>query len=315
MVRRLIPLLLLLPLASLTVAEEFDIGSWKGEIEAWQTDRETRYRSDSGWLTIVGFYWLEPGQNTVGAGEDNAVILTAGPERAGTLVYSPREEGSGEEAPFSVVFHPAPGLEATLEVEDASSPVEGPTVLIASPPGPAGEVMVDQVRFWVLDRNSGKAAIRIQDPESEILESFTGIDNFEVDAAWRLLGRYETFPEPREMIVPNMLGHIDTTEAYGRVIFPWEGEEYSLIPMQDDAADSAFFFVFADETTGEETYGAGRFLYMHLQEDGIVVMDFNKAYNPPCAFNPWTTCPLPPEGNTLPVAVRAGELKYSGEED
>jgi uncharacterized protein (DUF1684 family) len=245
----------------------------------------------------------------VGTGEDNAVLLPVGPERAGILVYTP---DAGD--PFTVQFRPAAGLRATVQAGDEEEvPLDGPVAMVPSPPGPATEIHVDRARFWVLARAMGKAAVRIQDPESELLATFQGIDTYPIDPAWRIVGRYEAFPEPREMLIPNQLGHTDTTEAYGRVVFTVDGVEHDLIPTQDDAEDGNLFFVFADETNGAETYGAGRFLYTPIREDGTVVLDFNRAYNPPCAYNPWTTCPLPPEGNTLPIAVTAGEQKYAGE--
>jgi uncharacterized protein (DUF1684 family) len=152
--------------------------------------------------------------------------------------------------------------------------------------------------------------VRLRDPECALRRDFAGIDAYPVDPAYRVVARLEPFPAGTRIEVPNMLGHVDSVETPGAFAFPLRGGTRRLVPMLEP--DSTLFFVFADSTTGVETYGGGRFLYADLRPDGTAVLDFNMAYNPPCAFNPYTTCPLPPEGNTLAMAVRAGEKFSAG---
>jgi hypothetical protein len=127
-----------------------------------------------------------------------------------------------------------------------------------------------------------------------------------------VVGRLEALAAPQPVPVPNVMGWVDTMVTPGTVVFALGDTVIHLVPLLETPSDSSLFFVFQDGTSGIETYGGGRFLYADLQPDGEVVLDFNKAYNPPCAFNPNTTCPLPPEGNVLTRPIRAGEKAYAG---
>jgi uncharacterized protein (DUF1684 family) len=277
--------------------------SYEETIQTWRADRDLRLRSATGWLTIVGLEWLSPGPNAFGSGEANPVRLPGAhvPEWAGTLLMEPLGTGTR----FAVV----PSPDAEIMLDDVQLPPGVPTEIRSDRAGEASVLALGSLRFWIIERG-GNAALRIRDPQSELLRGFRGVDCYRVDRAWRVEARFRPLAEPLTLIVPNILGHADTSACFGRIEFELDGETHTLLPMSDAPDDSALFVVFADATNGKETYGAGRFLATRLEKDGSVDLDFNKAYNPPCAFNPFTTCPLPPEGNTLPIAVTAGEKKY-----
>ena len=271
-------------------------------IRAWQEDRRLRMRSDSGWLTIAGFAWLEPGENRFGTDAKNAIVFppASAPPVAGTF-HLERTAGGDR-----IRVTAAPGVD--LACND-SLVVE--KILVPSSPGASQVLSVGRVTFWIIAR-AGRWAVRLRDPESPLRREFQGLAFFPVDPSYRIAGRFEPFDPPRPLLVPNVLGYSDSALATGRVLFALGGADRSLIPIVEDAADSNLFFVFRDATAGKETYGGGRFLTGTLEKDGRVILDFNTAHNPPCAFNPYTTCPMPPEGNDLDVEIRAGEMAAEG---
>jgi uncharacterized protein (DUF1684 family) len=166
-----------------------------------------------------------------------------------------------------------------------------------------------RISFFVL-RRGDRFAIRVKDPESAALKAFKGVENFPVDPSSRVTARFEPYSTPREVGIPTVLGTTVKMRAPGQVRFKLRGRTLILQPVQEDPADGQLFFIFRDGTSGRETYPAGRFLYADAPKDGKVVLDFNKAINPPCAFTPFATCPLPPEQNRLKVRIAAGEKKY-----
>jgi uncharacterized protein (DUF1684 family) len=264
--------------------------------------RVARLRSDTGWLTVAGLFWLSPGDNAFGADSSNAIVLPPGsaPPRAGVF----RLEASGQ-----VVLRAEPGAGlrladtlvavAALRGDDADEP----DVVTLDP----------RLRFFVI-RRGGRPAIRMRDLESSIRTGFRGVDFYPIDPALRIDAEFVPLDPPRRIPVPNIAGYADSMTAPGVLRFALGGAACTLTPVHESPEDSTLFIIFADETTEIETYGGGRFLYADPPRDGRVTLDFNRAYNPPCAFTPFTTCPLPPEGNDLPVAVRAGEKKYAGHE-
>jgi uncharacterized protein (DUF1684 family) len=164
------------------------------------------------------------------------------------------------------------------------------------------------VSFYPISRQ-GKLAIRVKDPESEARRSFRGLEYFPVDSSWRVEARVEPPADAGRISVPNVLG-TDTSEASpGTLVFERGGATYRLRPVLEEG-ETDWFVIFGDATNGRDTYGAGRFLYVAPAKDGRTVIDFNKAYNPPCVFTDYATCPLPPPGNRLPIRVEAGEKEY-----
>lgn len=264
------------------------------EVNDWHTSRIDRLRSDEGWLTLVGLLLLEEGKNTFGSAPDNDLVF---PENA------PGHAGVITLAEGSVGIEVFDGANVTSGGEQVSSKTlltdaaEKPTVLD-----------MDSFRFYVIER-SGNYYIRLKDRESKILKEFKGIDRFPVDPGWRIEGRFVLYEPPKTITVPNALGFDSEEQCYGAIVFELNGSTYRLEPMGKPT--DTLFIVFGDETNGVETYGGGRFLSADPpQPDGKVVLDFNKAYNPPCAFTPYATCPLPHTDNILEAKIEAGEKKY-----
>jgi uncharacterized protein (DUF1684 family) len=168
------------------------------------------------------------------------------------------------------------------------------------------KIMAGPKTYTVIER-AGQYGVRLKDKESKLRSSFTGMRWFPVRDSYRVTARFVTYPRPKMLAIPNILGSTYPTPSPGYALFNLNGQEFRLEPVIEDG-EKELFFIFRDQTAGKETYGAGRFLYTELPRDGKVELDFNKAENPPCAFTPYATCPLPPKQNILPVRIEAGEL-------
>ena len=267
-------------------------------IESYRAAREARLAAEDGWLSLAGLFWLEPGTNTLGTADDADVVLPEGtaPAEAGTLVL--------EAGRVLLRAHRDSGLQIAgrLVSEEVlrSDAQDDPTIVRAG-----------RASFYVIDRE-GRFGVRVKDPESPARRAFSGLEFFPIDPRWKVTGRWIPFDHPREVRVANVIGQVSVIKVSGRVDFDFGGTTYSLLPLVDDPFTEELFFVFADTTNGEQTYHAGRFLTADPIRDGRVVLDFNRAYNPPCAFTHFATCPLPPGENRLSVAVEAGEKAYHG---
>jgi uncharacterized protein (DUF1684 family) len=287
----------LLFLSSVLLLLASDTDSYRAEIERWRAERVERLKRDDSWLTLVGLFWLEPGENRVGSGAGNRVALPAGkaPERSGALMLS----GGAVTAKLD----PAAGFTsggkpaATLVLQPDTAP-GGPTI-----------VKRGSVSFYVIARGK-RVGVRVKDSESEGRRRFHGIANFPVDPKWRISARFDPYRGGREIPVPNVLGDITQEPSPGVLVFEVGGREYRLEPVLEQG-ETDYFVIFGDQTNGRETYGGGRFLYVSPPgSQSRTVIDFNKAYNPPCVFSPYATCPLPPSQNKLAVRVEAGEKVY-----
>ena len=260
----------------------------------------TGLTAETGWLSLVGLYWLEPGSNAFGSSPDDPVALPGAgvPAVAGTFDLAP--DGT-------VTVRVQPGAEVTLRGQPVTE-----AVLRTDASGEPDVLRLGNVRFYVIARG-GRLAVRVKDPASPTRRDFRGITSFPVDPAFRVQATFEPYPEPRQVTVPTAAGTQATMLAPGIVRFTLQGRELTLQPWVSTPQDRQFFFVFSDATSGRRTYGAGRFMDVEAPAAGsrAVVLDFNEAYNPPCAFTPYATCPLPPKENVLPVAITAGE-EYSG---
>jgi uncharacterized protein (DUF1684 family) len=162
--------------------------------------------------------------------------------------------------------------------------------------------------MYVIERG-GRFALRVKDPESARRRSFRGLDWFPVRESYRVTARFVPYEPPKAIPIANVLGTVEPMPSPGYVVFSLNGREFHLDPVLEDPAAKELFFIFRDETAGKQTYPAGRFLYADLPKDGRVVLDFNKAYSPPCAFTSFATCPLPPRQNRLDVRIEAGEKR------
>ncbi|HXG32713.1 MAG TPA: DUF1684 domain-containing protein [Bryobacteraceae bacterium] len=261
-------------------------------MERWRAQRESRLRVDDGWLTLVGLFWLRPGENSAGSAPDSRIRLPAGaPAHAGTFIL----EGD------KVLFRASPGV----SVRSAGRPV---TTLEMRPdvPGPADVISVGDLSMLVIRRGQ-RLGVRLRDKNSQFRKEFRGCKWFAVDEAYRIEARFIPYDPPKRVPILNILGDTEYHMSPGYVEFRIAGRDCRLEPVLDNGR---LWFIFRDQTSGKETYGAGRFLYADPPRSGKVILDFNKAYNPPCAFNPYTTCPLPPKQNRLSVPIRAGEKTY-----
>ena len=270
---------------------------YKAEIDAWRSDRETRLKAASGWLSLAGLFWLKPGANTLGSGADNDIALPAGaaPEHAGVI------ELQGGQASLR--------LEAGVAGSIKGAPITT-TVLRSDKQGEPDVLSLGRLSLYLIER-SGRLGIRVKDPESPVRLGFKGLQWFPVDEGWRVKARFVPHQPPRTVELADVTGAVQKLTAPGYVVFEHGGRELTLEPVLEEEGAQELFFIFRDQTSGHETYGAGRYLYAALPKDGAVVIDFNKAYSPPCAFTRFATCPLPPRQNRLGVRVEAGE-KHTG---
>jgi uncharacterized protein (DUF1684 family) len=265
-----------------------DAEAHRAEVEAWRRERYERLNRDLGWLTLSGLDWLAAGVNRVGADRSCDVVLRAGPPMAGTVTVG--EDQVVADGVFTHDGEPATALEL---LDDEA---EETTVLA-----------IDDLRLCLIRRN-GRPALRTWDLASPARRAFEGVDHWPVDLGWRLLARYEPTPG-RQMDVPDVLGATATEPSPGDVVLSVGDEELRLQALPGGDAGE-LWLVFGDATNGAETYGGGRFLYTGPPAQGRVVVDFNRAYNPPCVFSPYATCPLPWQANRLPVRIEAGERMY-----
>jgi uncharacterized protein (DUF1684 family) len=263
-------------------------------VEKWRGEREANLKKETGWLTVAGLFWLKEGINTVGAGENFDVRLTDN-----------FKKGKFGEINFK-------GGAATLQVEsgvDAQS--DGKSIstidLVSDEKGKPTEIRTGTQTFYLI-RREDRFGIRLKDSNSEARRTFKGLHWFPIDESYKVKARFEAFPEPKEVLVPNVLGGNFKMKSPGTLKFSLKGKECSLQPVTED--DGTLFIIFGDGSNRNDTYKSGRFLYADKPVNGEALLDFNKAENPPCAFTPFATCPLPPPQNTLEVEIAAGEKRY-----
>lgn len=251
----------------------------------WRARRHAELAAPDSWLGLIGLHWLAPGANLVGSTADATVQLPGGPARQGELLW----------ADGRVAWQPEGGPARVLETDHAGQPTA---------------VDLENWSFFIVDRD-GRLAARVRDRAWAATRQFAGVPCFDYDPAWRIDARWETLPEALNMEVPNVSGELKMVTVTQRAVFELGGETVTLLPMS--VGDDGVFFVFRDRSSGRETYGAGRFLKVPVAVDGKITLDFNFAYNPPCAFTAFATCLLPPPENWLPFAIAAGEKKWSDE--
>jgi len=265
---------------------------YDAQIQAWRAEVENTLKSDTGWLTVAGLYWLKEGANRAGSAPGNDLVLPAGaPAHLGVFTMKNRQ----------VMFAPAPGAAVTLrgKTPDARH------VLVNDHEAKEDILVSGTFSLFVIDRGE-KTGIRLRDLQSKYRREFTRRRWYPVSAAHRVEARFESQPE-RTVRIPNVVGTYDEYKANGILVFQLNGREHRLEPV---ISGGKLFLIFKDKTAAKTTYGAGRFLYAELPRNGRTILDFNQAYNPPCAFTPYATCPLPPKNNQLAVAIEAGELNY-----
>jgi uncharacterized protein (DUF1684 family) len=264
--------------------------------EKWRAKHETDYRRD--WVTIAGLYPLKPGVTSAGSAGTNDVVLPPSvPARLGRFVRKDR----------AVTFEPAPGVDVRLKNKEKDQPVTAPVELRDDSTSGADELVIGDVRL-VVHVSGETRSLRVRDPNGAQAKGFLGFTWFPIDLQYRVVGRFIPDAQPQQIKVLNTFGELDEYKSEGVVEFTLLGQTLRLRPFT--TRPKRFYFVFKDASAGVETYEAARFLYADLLDDGTTVLDFNQAYNPPCAFNPYTTCPIPVRENRLPIKVLAGEKAY-----
>ena len=269
--------------------------SYEEEITRWRQAREERLKSPTGWLSLAGLSWLKEGENTFGTDSKGDVVLPAGsvPPRAGVIVLK-----AGK-----ITVTLADGVSATL----AGKPVKV-TELHHDVPGPPDVLSFGAVTLQPILRGGTRYGIRVRDTNNPARRDFAGLRWFPIRPELKLTARFVPHEKPVSMTVPAVVGPPQVLVSPGTAIFSVGGRELRLDAVLDEPTSTELFFLFRDQTAGKGTYGGGRFLYTPLPKDGQVVMDFNKAFSPPCAYSPWATCPLPPPQNRMAVRIEAGEL-------
>jgi uncharacterized protein (DUF1684 family) len=275
-----------------------NLGGYRQEIDEWHRGRLQRLQREDGYLSLVGLFPIADGVHRFGSAADNEIVFpAAAPAHAGTLTV----------ADTVVTLQAGGGVEMTSE----GAPVDR-IVLASDRHGSPTEIRLGTIRFYVIDR-PGSLYLRVKDSESETRKNFRGIERFPVDRKWRVEATLDPYQPPRRLRIPNIMGFDEVVDCPGALVFRIDGQEYRLEPMSQE--DGELFIVFGDATSGHDTYGGGRFVYVDVPgPDGKTFIDFNKAYNPPCVFTAFATCPLPHRENVLPIRVEAGE-KVWGDTD
>lgn len=268
--------------------------SFEGEQREWREQRDRALRAEDGWLSVSGLFWLKKGINTFGTGKNMDIVLPAGsaPENIGTL-----ELGDGV-----VMLRVADGVDAVLPPKAIKSFEMRFGDNTQMPP-----FLVGSLRLNVIKRGD-RYGLRVKDKNSVALREFKGLEWFPARESYRVVATFTPFVEPKEMIIMNVLGDELKMKVPGLLTFELNGRTHQLRPVVEN--DEKLFIIFRDQTAGKTTYGAGRYLYADLPKDGKVVLDFNRAENPPCAFTLYATCPLPPRQNFLPIPIHAGERAF-----
>lgn len=266
------------------------------EIKKWDARRIERLKADDGWLNLVGRTWLKPGENKFGSAKDNDVLIESDkvPDYMGVFVF----EDS------TVTMKVMDGVEILYDGKPVTE-----MIMIGDGNKDITVFQYGSIKWNLIVRNE-LYGIRFRDLESELVKNFSGIERFPVNEDWRINAKFEAYDPPKKISVPNVLGQIDEEPSPGAILFTKDNEIYRLEAVD---ADDKLWFIFADGTSGEETYGGGRFLYTEKADsNGIVIVDFNKAYNPPCVLTKFATCPLPPKENYISLRITAGEKMWAG---
>lgn len=260
------------------------------QVGAWRATRDARLRTREGWLALVGLFWLMPGENHVGAHPSSQVVLQGHdiPPRVGSIWLE------GERARF--VPHEGVDLPETTLRDD----LDGDPTLVE----------LGSVCFHLIKRGE-RFGVRVRDGAAPAVAVFAGLDHFPIDPTWRVTARLEPAAAETTIEIEDITGAHSRDVTPGSIAFERDGQTWRIAALPGDDDGQALWLIFGDATNGTDTYGGGRFLYTEaVGADGSVVVDFNLAYNPPCVFSPYATCPLPPPQNRLALRIEAGEKAW-----
>jgi uncharacterized protein (DUF1684 family) len=275
-------------------ADEHVDQAYREKIRQWRVDYEAKLKRDNGWLTLSGLYWLKEGDNRFGTGSNNEIVLPEGsaPADVGHFVF---HDGK-------IQLRVNPGLALGVN----SAPVSGEILLQPDSKGKPDRITLGRLSMIVIHRGS-RYAVRLWDNTSTARRDFQGSRWFPVKESYRITAKFISYAEPKMIPILNILGDTEPSPSPGYAEFEMDSHLCHLEPLLEG---DHLFFIFKDATSGRQTYPAGRFLYTALPKDGKVILDFNQAENPPCAFTAYATCPLPPRQNHMRVPVEAGELNH-----
>lgn len=267
---------------------ETQTAPWIAEIQRFRADTEASLKKT--WLVVVGLDWLKQGENTIGGAHTHIDLPDTVPGLLAKIHLKDREA----EIEFNTVQN--------VYIDGKKAELKRRYPLATDKTGSPTTVKVGTVEFFLIDRPNG-IGVRSKDSDASTLKNFQGLPWWEPQQNFVLTGRWKTI-QPRTLRVPDILGNMNDEIITGSVTFTYQGKTHELFPTRDG---DKLFFVFKDASSGKSSYGPGRFLKAQVQKDGRVVMDFNRAYNPPCAHIRFATCPLPPRENVLAFAIEAGE--------
>lgn len=264
------------------------------EVNSWHKKRIENLKKENGWLNLVGLFWLKDGENSFGSAESNDIVFPKGkcPDVLGKFILKDSVVTiiANDEIKILCDKQSITKKELTIDSQGEPSVLE-----------------YGSLRWFVIKRGN-KYGIRLRDLETDLVKNFGGVKTFPINSDWKLEALFKYYKPAKTIAVPNVLGAIEEEKSPGALYFNKDNIEYKLDVL--DGGDS-YFIVFADETSGDETYGGGRFVSVPKADStGKTYIDFNKAYNPPCAFTKYATCPMPPKQNYLKIKIYAGEKNY-----
>jgi uncharacterized protein (DUF1684 family) len=265
------------------------------EINEWDQKRINRLKADDGWLNLVGRFWLKQGESTFGSAKDNDIVVESSKlqEHIGSFIFEDSV----------VTFRALDGVDVMLGDMSVKE-----IVLVDDQKNDVTVLQIGSVKFNLIVRDT-LYGIRFRDLNSDLVKNFKGVDRFPIDESWKIIAKFEAYNPVKEIDVPNVLGQISKEKSPGAVVFERDGKTHRIDAV--DEGGDRLFLIIADQTSGEETYGGGRFMYVNKPDStGTILLDFNKAYNPPCVFTKYATCPLPPLQNYLKLKIEAGEKVY-----
>lgn len=263
------------------------------EMEAWRAKRIKNLKSETGWLNLVGLFWLKEGENTFGSGKSNNIVFPEDmPERIGKFYLKNDTVKVVINDKVNVSINGKNIRNAVLQNDINGKP----------------DILAWKNFRWFIIKRGDRYGVRLRNLNAELVKDFKGIESYPLDEKWKVKAEFIPYSEPKILEIPTIIGTVEEDTAKGYLKFELEGKKFTLDPID---AGEKLFIIFADKTSGKETYGGGRFLYVPKPgSSGNTVIDFNKAYNPPCAFTKYATCPLPPKDNYLSLEVTAGEKNY-----
>jgi uncharacterized protein len=269
-----------------------DLTAYSAEIAARRQSMDDSLRREDGWLALAGLYWLHEGENTLGSAPTSEVLLPNAPEQVGVIDFADGQATLRVTCSEPVLVDDEPVTTAILRDDHHEKGVS--------------VIKVRALTFFVIKR-ADQYGIRIINPESEARKTFTGRKWYPIDPGYHVQGKFMPHETSRTITVINTVGLTESLANLGTVTFELYGQ--TLTMQAFESSPGKVWFIFKDATSGSTTYGAARYLHSPVSEDGVVDLDFNMAYNPPCAFTPFATCPMPPKENILKVRIEAGELK------